>query len=571
MPVSVSENVHFWEAVKCDAAASRRFQRSKFGYVPVTWFLDPGFVAVFLARVQFACNARRLGALSELVSQLNSILTGADVESSSRVGPGWLMPNPLGVSFWADAGGELTVDTLSGAGHAIGGRLAEGGRPRLGDRVTLEPFSGIQGPLTIGDDVRFVAGGGARRDVAAGTTMGPSQTGVAGKPPPETAARAHAPCDHASFSSLRRDFGADLERTMKQMERMGFDRPRRWRLALRNMFVALLVYRLSHWLDCCGWRFGSRALAGINKLVFKLTIPPESCLGGGVILPHLAGSYILCTAGQDLSAYAQSWVGSTRTSLEMSPRLGDRVFLAAHTATIGVLTIGDDVLVGLKSTVFQDIPAAARVNSPAGVFRRVDPPAEAEDEPGSLLSPPPPPLRDAIGADRARARELRDAGVTISRTARFAVRLYRLSSAAHGAGRLRLARWLWWVNRVLTGADLSPASRIGGGFVVLAPAGLTVHARAGERLFLYGQSVISAGLTADRRLRPVQQGPLLGDDVSIHPHAIISGARTVGRGSTLYAGSVQVSDIPRETRVVPPRIRVMATSWQGSADRGATL
>ena len=36
--------------LRADALRSKHYQESKFGYVPLTWFLDPGWACVFLHR-----------------------------------------------------------------------------------------------------------------------------------------------------------------------------------------------------------------------------------------------------------------------------------------------------------------------------------------------------------------------------------------------------------------------------------------------------------------------------------------------------------------------------------------
>jgi serine acetyltransferase len=537
-----------------DAAASKAYQLTKFGYRPLTWFLDPGFAAVFLSRLQIAAGRRSLPLLPSFLQQLCSALTGADIETASTVGPGWLMPNPLGVSFWGNAGEDLTICGLSGAGHAIGGRLAAGGKPHLGDRVTLGVLTGIQGPLTVGDGAVLSPGSGARRSIPPGVIVRSAAPPVEGPPLALRRAEAGRSCAHGGLGGLFGDFRTDLDRTAEESERLGMGRPRRIKLLFRNMFVALFIYRLAHLLSCRGWGAAAAPLTLFNRLVFKLHLPAETCLGGGVMIPHLGGTFLAAQAGAHLSVFAQGWVSGWYG--ETGPVLGPRAFIAAHASVCGPVSLGEGAALGPKAAVFEDVPANTVVNAAVTRFRLEEgeghEPGPQGVLPADVLS-----LGTLMKQDRDRAKALSAAGYRVDRLSRLSVRLYRLSAAVHARGGLRRARWLWLFNRYLTGLDISPASRIGGGLAVLQPAGVLFHGRAGADLLLHGQCVVGCDLDARRRLRPVVEQPVLSDGVVIMPHAIVTGPLEIGRETVLYPGAVPVQNVPDRVHIYPPPSRWM--------------
>ena len=120
-------------------------------------YTHPSFLCVLLYRVSAYFFRRSHRYVARIFWHLNSALTGADISPPSDLGEGLVIVNPAGVSLMGKAGRDLTVMPCSGIGSEVGRREDIGagpGLPVLGDGVTLEPFSGVLGPVRVGDRVR---------------------------------------------------------------------------------------------------------------------------------------------------------------------------------------------------------------------------------------------------------------------------------------------------------------------------------------------------------------------------------------------------------------------------------
>jgi serine O-acetyltransferase len=105
---------------------------------------------------------------------LNVLLTGADISEPAEIGEGLVVVSPAGTAIMCKAGRNLTVMPGAGVGGEIGRREDVGagpGLPLLGDDVTLEPHSGVLGPIRIGDRVRVPAGVVLTQDVPTGAEI----------------------------------------------------------------------------------------------------------------------------------------------------------------------------------------------------------------------------------------------------------------------------------------------------------------------------------------------------------------------------------------------------------------
>lgn len=113
---------------------------------------------------------------------------------------------------------------------------------------------------------------------------------------------------------------------------------------------------------------------------------------------------------------------------------------------------------------------------------------------------------------------------------------------------------LWLTDRVLaiSGAELQPMSRIGGGLVLKHTTGLVVGGEvvAGDRLTLHQNVTLG-----DRH--PFGGQPRLGDDVTIGAGACVLGPITVGDRVIVAANSVVTEDIPEDCVVAGAPARVV--------------
>ncbi len=172
-----------------------------------------------------------------------------------------------------------------------------------------------------------------------------------------------------SWAGLAATLSADVRRFLNKSPEVVV--PDDWKHRLSALctpqMMAVFLYRASHFLHARRWRRAAALLARFNLLVHKVTLPPESCIGPGLLLPHPAGVTFSGTAGRDLTLYslAVCLPLPATVSGRRAPRLGDRVTLGAHAAVMGPVSIGDDVKIAYSLRVARDVPPSVMVVSSA--------------------------------------------------------------------------------------------------------------------------------------------------------------------------------------------------------------
>ena len=166
---------------------------------------------------------------------------------------------------------------------------------------------------------------------------------------------------HRSFKALSRDLESDLQRYLnKSPENQAAGNSFKSRLSARLTpeWMALAVYRFSHFLYLNGWRRLSVVLFAVNSAMHRTFIPPSSCAGPGFHLPHPAGVTFIGSAGSDLTLYSLAVCCPLRWDdpADHGPFLGDRVLIGAHAAVMGPARVGDDARFAPGVRVTQDIP-----------------------------------------------------------------------------------------------------------------------------------------------------------------------------------------------------------------------
>ncbi|MCA1971274.1 MAG: hypothetical protein LDL44_00400 [Caenispirillum sp.] len=136
-----------------------------------------------------------------------------------------------------------------------------------------------------------------------------------------------------------------------------------------------------------------------------------------------------------------------------------------------------------------------------------------------------------------------------------AVWLYRWSHYQFVHGRRLLARLLWHVNLLLTGADISPLADFGPGLVIRCPLCVVLLGKAGANLTVHGHGGIGGGLSSE----DIGAGPglpVLGDDVTLQMRALILGPVRIGSGTCIGPGCVVTRDTLPGTVIeaVEPRL-----------------
>lgn len=111
----------------------------------------PGFWSVTLWRVGNLLHDKGVRPLSRLTYAANMVLFGADLAAGASVGPGMVMPHPVGVAIASDVvlGRRCRVMGMVRIGG--GGRAGISGHPVIGDDVWLLDGAKVFGPVRVGD------------------------------------------------------------------------------------------------------------------------------------------------------------------------------------------------------------------------------------------------------------------------------------------------------------------------------------------------------------------------------------------------------------------------------------
>jgi len=149
-----------------------------------------------------------------------------------------------------------------------------------------------------------------------------------------------------------------------------------------------------------------------------------------------------------------------------------------------------------------------------------------------------------------------------------AVWLHRWSHYHFARGNRLRARLLWHLNLLLTGADISPISDLGGGLLLLNPAGTIIVGKAGSNLTVHGRSGLGGGLGEDN----IGAGPglpVLGADVVIGFGACVLGPVLVGDRVVVEPGAIVHRNLPDDAVERSPANRLVRSS--GTRAQGGEL
>jgi serine O-acetyltransferase len=140
-----------------------------------------------------------------------------------------------------------------------------------------------------------------------------------------------------------------------------------------------------------------------------------------------------------------------------------------------------------------------------------------------------------------------------------ALACHRLAHRLWRGGWTVLARVLSHLARFLTGIEIHPGARIGGGVFIDHGMGVVIGetAEVGEDVTLY-QGVTLGGTSLKREKRH----PTLERQVVVGAGAAVLGAITIGARARVGAGSVVVADVPADSVVVGVPGRVIYREGQ---------
>lgn len=173
------------------------------------------------------------------------------------------------------------------------------------------------------------------------------------------------------------------------------DYERHGRSLTEPAFVSLLIYRYGRW----AWRMQNpvgRWLA--SKLYFilkffilnitKIWIPPQVVIGDDFHIIHAEGSLSIhpdVVIGDRCGVMHNVTIGTNMGS--GAPVIGDDVFIGVNSTVLGRIRIGDRVRIGANTSVTRNVPAdSVAIGSPARVFARLSPlgPSAGRKDAGAL-------------------------------------------------------------------------------------------------------------------------------------------------------------------------------------------
>ena len=169
--------------------------------------------------------------------------------------------------------------------------------------------------------------------------------------------------------------------------------------------------------------------------------------------------------------------------------------------------------------------------------------------------------RTRLQRDRARLLSLLDGQpgrrplLLILNPSYLCVALQRISHYCFSHGHRLTARCLWHLNLLLTGADISPNSDIGGGFVVDYPLGIGIVGRVGRNCTIHANAGIGGGSASQEDIGGGPGVPVVGDDVELESGALVMGPIRIGDRVRIGPRCLISRSVPDDTVVepAPPR------------------
>jgi serine O-acetyltransferase len=147
-------------------------------------------------------------------------------------------------------------------------------------------------------------------------------------------------------------------------------------------FITLLVYRFGRWGEerrnsflrkICRKVYG--AVNAIVSTITRVWIPAQATLGEGFHIIHAEGSISIhpsAVIGKRCGIMHNVTIGTNMTA--GAPTIGDDVFIGVNSTILGEIRIGDRVRIAANTAVTTDIPSdSVVVGSPAKIYPRLGP------------------------------------------------------------------------------------------------------------------------------------------------------------------------------------------------------
>ena len=139
-------------------------------------------------------------------------------------------------------------------------------------------------------------------------------------------------------------------------------------LLFDNGYQAVFLHRIAHWFKAHRWPFFGPLFGRLNLFLTGCDIAPAAEIGPGLRITH--GQGLVIGAWAKLGAQCHLLQGVTLGApsgrrIQEMPTLGDEVYMAAYSAAIGDIRIGNRVFVGIQAIVTEDVPDDSKVTTDA--------------------------------------------------------------------------------------------------------------------------------------------------------------------------------------------------------------
>lgn len=138
--------------------------------------------------------------------------------------------------------------------------------------------------------------------------------------------------------------------------------------------------------------------------------------------------------------------------------------------------------------------------------------------------------------------------------------LHRLSHLAFRRGHRFVARFLWHLNMMATGADIAEPCELGEGLLIVSPPGTSIMGFAGKNLTVMPLAGMGSELGRREDVGAGPGLPVLGDDVILEPISGVLGPIRLGDRVRIAAITVVTRDVPPDTVVTGPAPKFVARS-----------
>lgn len=152
--------------------------------------------------------------------------------------------------------------------------------------------------------------------------------------------------------------------------------------AVNAAFLSLCIYRFGRWglhrRTALGRKLASRLYGIANMFVANITkiwIPPQVTIGRDFHIVHHEGSLSIhpdTIIGDRLGVMHNVTIGTNMR--DGAPVIGDDVFIGVNSTVLGAIRVGDRVRIAANTAVTTDVPSdSIVVGSPAKILPRLGP------------------------------------------------------------------------------------------------------------------------------------------------------------------------------------------------------